>query len=152
MTDAAEGVSGTHPADDAAIRNLIARVAWLTDTWSSTDEYVANYTEDATWQILGTDAVYRGHAGLRRRLQEMLALGVCGPGLPARHFVSSLEIVPRGGSDGVWPLARSFAATLTVKDGNTLFSYGEYHDTLRKVGERWLIHERLINTVSGWRP
>ncbi|MDO9435916.1 nuclear transport factor 2 family protein [Hydrogenophaga sp.] len=140
------------PVDDAAIRNLIARVAWLTDTWSTTEEYVVNYTDDATWQILGTGEVYRGHDGLKSRLMEMLALGVCGPGLPARHLVGSLEIVPGGGSDGAGPLARAFVTTLTMKDSKPSFSYGEYHDTLRKVGEHWLIHERLINTVSGWRP
>ena len=34
--------------DELDIRNLIARVAWMTDNWTSRDEYLANYTADAT--------------------------------------------------------------------------------------------------------
>lgn len=134
--------------DELEIRNLIARVAWLTDSWTTTGEYVANYSDDCSWELEGV-APYRGHDGLARRLIEMLDAGVCGPGLPTRHCVTSLEVI----GDPDHPesaTARAFVIMTTMKDGApALEGYGEYHDSVVKRDGRWLIAQR--KGIAFWK-
>ena len=54
--------------DELAIRNLIARVARLTDQWTRVEELTAEYTTDCEWQIEGGPA-YCGREGIARRIQ-----------------------------------------------------------------------------------
>jgi SnoaL-like domain len=130
--------------DELRIRNLIARVAWETDQWKSTESYTANYTEDCIWEIAGQDPTYRGHAGLSLRLREMLEAGICGPGLPTRHCITSLEVIADP-VDSDAALARSFAVMVTAENGKSSVSlYGDYEDSVRRSGDRWLISRRLI--------
>jgi hypothetical protein len=135
--------------DELDIRNLIARVAWMTDNWTSIEEYLLNYHEDATWEIEG-HGQYQGHEGIGRRVQEMLDQGVCGPGLPARHSVTSLEVIP----DDVDPssaVARSFGVMISTIDGEpVVVSYGQKHDYVRKgVDGVWRVSRRVIG-VQAW--
>jgi len=135
------------PTDELLIRNVIARVAWLTDKWSSEAEYLANYTEDCVWHLQGVEP-YRGHAGMGRRLREMLAAGVCGPGLPMRHCVTSVEVI----ADPVDPdtaTARSFVIMTTIKNGAaTMEGCGEMIDTFRRSSGGWKIAVRRGALVS----
>lgn len=135
--------------DELKIRNLIARVAWETDQWQSTKSYTANYTEDCIWEIAGQISTYHGHAGLSRRLQEMLEQGICGPGLRARHCITSLEVIADP-LDRDTAVARSFAVMVATENGKAAVSlYGDYEDTVRRVGDRWLIYRRLIRIPGG---
>lgn len=126
------------PRDELAIRNLIARVARLTDKWSSEQDYLENYTEDCIWHLAGTEP-YHGHAGMGRRLREMLEAGICGPGLAMRHCITSLE-VSGDESDPNVATAQAFVIMVSHRDGIPgVFAYGEMVDTVRRVDGRWKI-------------
>lgn len=136
--------------DELEIRNLIARIGWLTDNWTSIDEYLKNYTEDAEWRIKG-GAHHVGHEGIARRVQEMLDTGVCGPGLPARHSVTTLEVVADN-EDRSRALVRSFGVMVTVENRNpVIISYGQKHDHVLKCADgRWRVTLREIEVLA-WR-
>src|SRR5262249_41805945 len=76
-------------SDELEIRNLIARVARLTDKWTVQQDVLKEYTADCIWHLDGTPPYY-GHEGLSRRMNEVLASGICGPNVPMRHLVASL--------------------------------------------------------------
>jgi hypothetical protein len=134
-------------ADDAAIRNLIGRVAWLTDNWKSKEEYLSNYTLDCSWQIEGMQA-YLGHKGMGERLQFVLDNGICGPGLATRHCVTSMEVIAHA-DDPDTATVQSFCIMLSMKDQQPIVSsYGEYHDTVRRENGRWLMVKRHIRPAS----
>ena len=129
--------------DQSEIRNLIARVAWLTDQWESHEQFVANYVEDCSWQIQG-QPLYEGRAGLSRRLDETLHGKLCGPGLPTRHCVMSTEVIPDGGNDNL-AMVKSYVIMMSMKDGIPIpVAYGEYYDKVRCEQGRWLMVSRLI--------
>ncbi|WP_166462645.1 nuclear transport factor 2 family protein [Amycolatopsis acidicola] len=134
--------------DELEIRNLIARVAWLTDTWSEPSDYIALYTEDCTWQVEGQQ-VYRGHTGIRQRMQEMLEQRVCGPGVPARHCVTSLEIIPDAERSDV-AMARSIGLMMSMSPyGRPVPAiYGEKYDEVVKNAGVWKIRARLIKALA----
>jgi hypothetical protein len=133
--------------DELEIRNLIARMAWLTDKWTSPEEYLSNCTGDFSWQIEGMPA-YVGHEGMARRLREMQQQGICGPGLPTRHCVTSVEVMSQGQADKA--KARSFVIMMTYQKSTPLVAgYGEYHDELRREKGRWLIAKRLC--IAFWQ-
>jgi len=136
--------------DELDIRNLIARIAWLTDNWSSIDEYIANYTPDATWEIEGLPP-YVGHEGIGRRVREVLAEGVCGPGLPARHCVASLEVIPDP-TDPTRAVARHFGFTIDLVGADPqIKGYSQKHDHVRKdVDGVWRVTRRVIE-LMGWQ-
>jgi hypothetical protein len=141
--------SQMNPRDDAEIRNLIARMAWLTDKWTSPQEYLVHCCDDYSWQIEGMPA-YVGHQRIALRLKEMLDLGVCGPGLPTRHCVSSSEVIAQADADTA--AVRSFIIMMS-QDKNLLplvLGYGEYHDQVRREHGRWLMAKRYC--ISFWAP
>jgi hypothetical protein len=132
---------------DAEIRNLISRMAWLTDKWNTPEEYLANCTHDFSWQIEGMPP-YIGHGGMGRRLKEMRDLGVCGPGLPTRHCVTSTEVIAKDLDDQA--KARSFIIMMTFASGVPIVAgYGEYHDDVRREKGRWLLAKRY--SVAFWQ-
>ena len=131
-------------SDELAIRNLIARVAWETDTWSSAESYTANYTEDCSWQIEGITEPYVGHEGLMRRITEMLEQGICGPSIPSRHCIASLEVIPQPGHPKR-AIARSMAVMVVNREGRCeVGTFGDYEDLCECVGGKWLLSRRMI--------
>jgi hypothetical protein len=132
-------------ADELAIRNLIARIAWETDTWKSVEVYLINCTEDFSWQW--GDVIYRGHEGMARRMREVLEQGICGPGVPARHCIASMEVIADP-NDPDTARVRSMALMLRVKDGQPSAAlYGDYDDTVRRVDGKWLIAKRVVGMI-----
>ena len=136
-------------SDSEEIRNLIGRLAWLTDTWSTVEEYLSNCSEDYSWQIEGLPA-YVGHQGVARRLREMLDEGICGPGLPTRHCVCSMEILPQ--LDPAKAKVRSFVIMMIFDSGVPIVAgYGEYHDDVRREKGKWVMAKRYC--IAYWpRP
>lgn len=132
------------PQDEAAIRNLIGRIAWLTDKWSTTEEYLESCTTDIWWELNGTPP-YSGHDGMARRLEEMLEAGVCGPGIPTRHHITSLFITAGNTPDTA--SVRSFVMMTCMVDGAPILAgYADYYDEVRKVDDRWLLARRYCET------
>ncbi|KXU33791.1 hypothetical protein A0J57_03895 [Sphingobium sp. 22B] len=131
-------------ADELAIRNLIARVARVTDQWETLEQLAAEYVEDGVWHLEGLEP-YVGRQGIMRRAREMQEAGICGPGTPMRHIVSTPEVIP----DPARPdeaTVISFVAMGNMKDGKALLEgYGQYTDTVRKVDGRWYLVKRYGN-------
>ena len=137
------------PSDELAIRNLIARVAWETDTWTSAASYTANYTADCSWQIEGVTEAYVGHEGLERRITEMRDQGICGPGIAARHCITSLEVIAQPG-DPKRAIARSMAVMVVAGDGKpAVGTFGDYEDLCEYIDGRWLLARRIIRIPGG---
>jgi hypothetical protein len=137
---------GMTPEDDCEIRNLIGRVAWLTDKWETHEQYLENCTDDFHWQVAG-DEPYIGHEGMARRLQEMLDLGVCGPGVPSRHHVTSVEVISQDDPDRA--KIQSFLVMVTAGGPAPVVAANcDYHDEARRVNGRWLLSKRYI--VADW--
>lgn len=135
-------------ADELAIRNLIARVARLSDKWIVEEDLTVNYTEDCVWELAGFPP-YCGREAVKRRMNEMLDAGVCGPGMTLRHIVGSLEVVGHP-DDPDTATAYSFLIMPNMTNGMPfLLSYGEYVDTLRRVDGTWKI---AIRKTSGYSP
>ena|SRR5271167_1075559 len=135
--------------DELDIRNVVARIAWLTDNWSSVEEYLANYTPDATWEIDGSPP-YVGHDGIGRRVQEALDVGLCGPGLPARHCVASMEVTPDP-MDQRRAVARRYGFTIDLAGTDPqIKAYSEKHDHVVKDADgMWRVTRRVI-AIMGW--
>lgn len=141
-------IKSMDPQDDMEIRNLISRMAWLTDQWSAPEDLLAHCCMDYSWQIEGMPA-YVGHEEIARRLKEMLDLGVCGPGLPTRHCVTSTEVLAQEHPDIA--MVRSFVIMMSMDKGHPVaLGYGEYHDELRRENRRWMMAKRYC--VSFWTP
>jgi len=128
--------------DELAIRNLIGRVAWLQDQWTSTDEYVQNFTKDCAWKS-DSGQVQSGHQGLAGRLRHALEAGIAGPGIPSRHCITSLEVIPDT-TDANKATARSYVLMVGVDgDGPQIMAYTDYVDNVRREDGVWQIAERL---------
>lgn len=149
-----EPVKTLEIAGELAVRNLVARAARLTDSWSTHEEYLENYPEDCTWSIFGTTC--EGHAGMASRLDEMFAAGVCGEGLPVRHCVTSLEV----SATDYDALARSVCVMTSVREpapGDPatgpsgvvpiVLGYGNYNDECVRTDTGWRIKNRICDTV-----
>jgi hypothetical protein len=135
--------------NELAIRNLIARVAWLTDQWKDVSELQNEYTEDCIWHAEGIEP-YRGHDGLARRMLEVKQAGICGPGLPMRHCITSLEVIADPKDENA-AFAHSYVIMpITKGDESIIWGYGQMHDTLRRVDGRWRIAVRRGKQLA-WR-
>jgi hypothetical protein len=128
-------------ADELAIRNLIARVARITDQWETPEQLAAQYVEDCMWHLEGIEP-YVGREGIMRRAIEMRDAGVCGPGSVMRHIVSTPEVIPDP-ADPNSATVISFVAMGGMRDGKAAFEgYGQYTDTVRKVDGAWYMVKR----------
>jgi len=129
-------------ADELAIRNLLAALSWHADTTTmeDLDSYVACFTEDAMWEMLGD--VRRGHAEILAGAQERRRNGTNGPGTDVRHSLSMTVVeFPEPGR----AVARSYIqAYRTASTAPSLFMMGEYHDAFRRTPEGWrLVHRKV---------
>ena len=136
-------------ADEAAIRNLIGRVALLADTTPDLDLYLALFTEDAVWDFPGDAAQQlsasrtQGHAAILADRQQRRSTGFQGPGTHTRHLVTVLA-VHVDGSDAA--TADSYWMYLNHTDtAPALQSMGQYRDSLVRTAEGWkLAHRQII--------
>ena len=81
--------------DELAIRNILARVAHITDGRGSLEEYLTLWTEDSTWEspVAGS---FRGHAGHLERHARYRAAGVQGPDADSFHLVTTVYVKVEG--------------------------------------------------------
>jgi 3-phenylpropionate/cinnamic acid dioxygenase small subunit len=127
-------------ADDLAIRNLIARVAHLSDHSEDLNVYLACFTEDAAWNFPIGGA--HGHAEILAGAQGRRASGLTGPGANSRHILSTID-VQVDGSD----TATSDAYFVFLVDTDTaprIMNNGHYHDTWVRTPTGWRIKVRDI--------
>ncbi|MGH7822936.1 MAG: nuclear transport factor 2 family protein, partial [Candidatus Binatia bacterium] len=120
-----------------AIRDTIARYAQFADGGRFA-ELAELFTDDGVLEIAG-EAPIRGREaieGFLGAVKERLA----GSGMPARirHHVSSVRIDLAGEDEA------SAASYFLVVSDRGPDHWGRYRDTLRRVGDHWLFHERKV--------
>jgi uncharacterized protein (TIGR02246 family) len=132
-------------ADELAIRNLIARVAQLTDD-GDPDDYAQCFTEDATWEIPG--APRRGRDDIRTGLLDRRAIKACGPGTESRHMITTSSVRVLGADTAA--AASTWMFCTELRTGPIVRATGVYADDLVRTDEGWrVLHRRIILDTTG---
>jgi 3-phenylpropionate/cinnamic acid dioxygenase small subunit len=121
-------------ADELAIRNLVARIAHLSDQSEDLDVYLACFTEDADWNF--PIGAAHGHAEILAGALGRRSSGLTGPGSHSRHIISTID-VRVDGSD-VATSDAYFVFLVETDVAPRMMNNGHYHDT-------W------VRTPTGWR-
>ncbi|CAN5691237.1 hypothetical protein BH09ACT8_BH09ACT8_59500 [soil metagenome] len=124
--------------DDAAIRNLIARIAQLADSGDA-DTYASCFTVDAAWEM--PEAPRRGRADIRAGSQARRVAGEIGPGSGSRHLVGTTVVYVTGDSARATSYFQYFAQTTTTPQ---LRLIGQYDDEFVRCADGWLLDHRRI--------
>ncbi len=123
------------PADDLAVRNLIAQLGVMADTLpiDDLDSYLACFTDDAVWEA--PIGVSRGIGEIKAAAEDRRRSGAQGPGAHSRHVLSTQAVWADG--DGARSESYFFAVGSTDTD-----------PTIRIVG---YYQDRLVRSPTGWR-
>ena len=127
------------PADDLAIRSLLARVAQLADT-GDLDEYISCFTPEAKWDMPG--APREGHADIRAGAEDRRASGGTGPGSHSRHAISTAAVIVTGDT----ATSRSYFQFFVETDTATprLQVIGQYDDEFVRGEDGWRLAVRSV--------
>jgi uncharacterized protein (TIGR02246 family) len=130
-------------ADELAIRNLVAELAWQADSTSmdDIDGYVACFTPDAVWEVPGD--VRSGRDDIRAGVTERRA-GAIAQGIRTAHFVTCTTV---SFDDDDHARSKSYFQTYRLggTDGPTLVLMGWYHDDFRRTDDGWKLDHRRID-------
>ena len=126
-------------SDDAAIRNVVARLAQLADE-GDLEEYTGLFADDALWEMPG--AAIRGRENLLAGAIERRAAGTVGPGSNTRHVITTQAVSVDGNeatSDAYWQFWVNTAAEPSVA------LFGTYRDRLVRTEGGWKLAHRTIS-------
>jgi len=138
MAKPAERQENPAAHDDAAIRNLIARIAHTAD-FGDVDAYVHCFTADARWELPGGPR--RGHADIRAGSRARRDSGEIGPGSSTRHLVGTTAVDVDGDGARATSYFQFFAQTTTTPQ---LRLVGQYDDQFVRGIDGWLLDHRRI--------
>jgi hypothetical protein len=146
MTDAVQKL-----ADEAAIRNLVARLAHLADHAPDLVEYLTLWTDDGVYDVRepigwkpGDPSQAKVVRGIKEMEQDRVMLrrtGFQGPGTDVWHANTTLWI--KVNDDGTAE-AESYWLLLHGHGKPELFRLGRYQDKFRKTADGWKICLRVI--------
>lgn len=129
-------------ADEAEIRNLLARIAQLADE-GDLDDYVACFTADAVWGGAGFPE-RRGQAAILAGARERRAGGTAGPGSATRHLISTALVTLE--ADRTRARARSiFLFYRDTKTAPVLDRMGVWEDVFARTPGGWKLASRTIS-------
>lgn len=128
---------GQRAADEAAIRDLIVRIA-MVRSFGTPDEYAAMFTSDARWERAPGPDGKPNIQGLDEEIAHARAnqaAGRSGPGSHAHHVI---------------PM------TLAAVDGDrgtavSQLLYVTNADTRPQIAKIWILRDDLVRTPQGWR-
>jgi uncharacterized protein (TIGR02246 family) len=129
-------------ADELAIRNLLAELAWQADSTSMADidGYVACFTPDAVWEVPGDVRTGRDdiRAGVTQRRENAIEQGT-----QSAHFLACTTVVF---DDDERAQVKSYfqAYRLGGDGGPTLVAMGWYQDRFLRSADGWKLHRRQI--------
>lgn len=138
MAKPAERQENPAAHDDAAIRNLIARIAHTADS-GDVDAYVRCFTAEARWDLPGGSR--RGHADIRAGSQARKDAGEIGPGSGTRHLVGTTAVDVDGDGARATSYFQFFVQTTTTP---LLRLVGQYDDQFVRGTDGWLLDHRRI--------
>jgi ketosteroid isomerase-like protein len=130
-------------ADEVEIRNLVARLAHLTD--SDTDDlkqYISLFTDDAV-SVHPGEADRKGHAEILERGRERRRIRNHGPGTNTQHITTTLWVQADGGDTATAVSKFLFFGKTNVAEP-TLLRMGRYDDTFRRTTDGWKLARREI--------
>jgi uncharacterized protein (TIGR02246 family) len=133
------------PADELAIRDVIARYAWALDT-GDVDGFVACFCRDGVlvWDAFEEPERWQGAEALRHFAEFFRGL----PTSAGRQHHVSNTLVTAAGEDA---RSRSYVA-VAVRQGegpHLLSVMGYYEDLFRREDGQWRLAERVIRDWSG---
>jgi hypothetical protein len=128
-------------ADEAEIRNVIARMAHLADDGDLEKEYLLLFTEDALWERPGEK--HQGHEDILAGARERRRIGMQGPGT-ATHHVNTTLWVDLTGPDEAHAESYWFFVRETSSEAPQLASIGRYVDDFRRTAAGWKLSRRQI--------
>jgi hypothetical protein len=137
-------MSTDRAADELAIRNRLAELAWHADNTAidGIEAYVACFTPDAQWEMRGDVRV--GHDEIRKGAVERRQAGAMGPGTKIAHFLA-MTAVTFDDDD----TARVKSYVQAYRDADTaapaLFVMGQYHDVFVRTAGGWNLHRRRMD-------
>ena len=126
-------------SDDAAIRNVVARLAILADG-GDLEEYVDLFTDDARWDMPGGEL--QGRDNLLAGAIERRAAGTVGPGSNTRHVITT-QAVAVDGDEAASDSYFQFWVNTATEPSIALF--GTYRDRLVRTGGGWKLAHRVIS-------
>ena len=126
-------------SDDAAIRNVVARLAILADE-GDLDEYVDLFTDDARWDMPVGEL--QGRENLLAGAIERRAAGTVGPGSNTRHVITT-QAVAVDGDEAASDSYFQFWVNTATEPSIALF--GTYQDRLVRTGGGWKLAHRVIS-------
>lgn len=125
-------------SDDAAVRNVVARLAQLADG-GELGEYVGLFADDALWEMPG--AAIQGRENLLAGAIERRAAGTVGPGSNTRHVITT-QAVSVDGDEAVSDTYWQFWVNTATEPAVALF--GTYRDRLVRTDGGWKLAHRTI--------
>ncbi|MCW2889289.1 MAG: hypothetical protein QOE54_2917 [Streptosporangiaceae bacterium] len=135
----AEAVDAGRIRDELEIRNVVARIAQLSDM-GDLDDYGALFTEDAHWELPGGPAKH-GRSEIRAAGAARRAEGVTGPGSHTRHAIGTVAVTVDGDAAVAESYWQFYVETATAP---ALRSMGHYRDTFRRTPHGWRLARRQI--------
>ena len=130
-------------ADELAIRNLLAELAWQADSTSMADidDYVDCFTPDGVWEVPGD--VRTGRDDIRAGVTDRRA-GAIEQGIQTAHFLANTTVTF---DDDDNARVKSYLQTFRLggTSGPTLILMGRYHDWFRRTDEGWKLRHRHID-------
>jgi hypothetical protein len=128
-------------ADEADIRNVIARLAHLADDGDLEADYVRLFTDDAVWGRPGEE--HKGHEDILAGARERRRIGMQGPGTNTHHVNTTLW-VSLTGPDEAHAESYWFFVRDTTSAAPVLASIGRYVDDFRRTPHGWKLARRQI--------
>ncbi|MDD3797799.1 MAG: nuclear transport factor 2 family protein [Novosphingobium sp.] len=125
------------PADELAIRNLIARMAHIADR-GAVEDYAPMMTPDARW-ILPTGDETVGPEEMMAGVRARRAGGTAGPGSGTRHLITTVTVEVDGDTARGW----SYWLYVTTGSDPKILMNGLYTDTFRRTGGGWRFSGRI---------
>lgn len=125
-----------NPADELAIRNLVARMAQTADR-GAVEDYAPMMAADARW-VMPNGEVTVGPEEMMAGVRARRAGGSAGPGSNTRHMVNTTTVEVDGDA------AQSLSYWLYISTGEDpkILLSGTYADTFRRIDGTWVFAER----------
>jgi uncharacterized protein (TIGR02246 family) len=130
-------------ADELAIRNLLAELAWQADSTSMDDveRYVDCFTPDAVWEVPGD--VRSGHDDIRAGVTERRSAAAQRQGTATAHILATTTVTFE---DDDSARVRSYVQAVRVVAGEPpmIAVVNRYDDRFRRTSVGWKLHRRRI--------
>ena len=130
--------------DEIEIRNLIARLAHISDEGTA-DDYASCITEDSIWRnTIGPGQERRGRADCLEGLKQRWTPGKygTGPGSNTRHIVSTTVVCMKDGVATAKSYVQLIADSHRIPSFKMMFLY---EDEFRRTQEGWKLAQRQIS-------